>query len=83
VNDTIYTLVGDMTEAPWVGKREHRLIDSGQMLFDRERHAEVGGQVECVSKPAAAAAACKGRGHGRAGRCSFDRERHAAVGVLV
>lgn len=41
VNDTIYTLVGDMQQAPWVGNKHHRLVDSGQMLFDRVRHAEV------------------------------------------
>lgn len=41
VNDTIYTLVGDMKEAPWVNNKHHRLVDSGQMLFDRARHAEV------------------------------------------
>jgi hypothetical protein len=43
VNDTIYTLVGDMKEAPWVGSKHHRLVDSGQMLFDRVRHPEVSG----------------------------------------
>lgn len=41
VNDTIYSLVGDMQRAPWVDNKHHRLVDSGQMLFDRERHAEV------------------------------------------
>jgi hypothetical protein len=43
VNDTIYTLVGDMKQAPWVGDPHHRLVDSGQILFDRERHPEVRG----------------------------------------
>lgn len=41
VNDTIYSLVGDMKEAPWTGNKHHRLVDSGQILFDRVRHAEV------------------------------------------
>lgn len=43
MNDTIYTLVGNMKEAPWVGNKHHRLVDSGQMLFDRVRHPEVRG----------------------------------------
>lgn len=41
MNDTIYTLVGDMKQAPWVGNPHHRLVDSGQILFDRAKHAEV------------------------------------------
>jgi hypothetical protein len=37
----VYTLVGDMKQAPWVANPHHRLVDSGQILFDRERHPEV------------------------------------------
>uniref|UniRef100_A0A383VCU0 Uncharacterized protein n=1 Tax=Tetradesmus obliquus TaxID=3088 RepID=A0A383VCU0_TETOB len=41
VNSTIYNILGGMQRAPWENKPDFRLVDSGQILFDRMRHAEV------------------------------------------
>lgn len=40
VNASIYEIMAG-TEAPWEGKPHHRLVDSGQALFDRLRHMDV------------------------------------------
>ncbi|WIA38847.1 hypothetical protein OEZ86_002124 [Tetradesmus obliquus] len=41
VNSTIYNILGGMQRPPWENKPDFRLVDSGQILFDRMRHAEV------------------------------------------
>ncbi|KAF6257991.1 mannosyltransferase putative-domain-containing protein [Scenedesmus sp. NREL 46B-D3] len=41
VNGSIYTIMGGMQKPPWENKPSFRLVDSGQILFDRLRHAEV------------------------------------------
>jgi hypothetical protein len=41
VNASIYSVMGGMQKPPWENKPSFRLADSGQMLFDRLRHAEV------------------------------------------
>lgn len=49
VNSTIYNILGGMQRPPWENKPDFRLVDSGQILFDRMRHAEVlaGGSFVC------------------------------------
>jgi hypothetical protein len=40
VEADIYTALG-MLNPPWVKHPQHRLVDSGQVMIDRQQHAEV------------------------------------------
>eukprot|EP00775_Hariotina_reticulata_P001016 gene1016-1349_t len=41
VNATIYDIIAGMEKPPWHNNQQHRLVDSGQLLIDRLKLADV------------------------------------------
>jgi hypothetical protein len=60
INSTIYDIMADMKKPPWENKPDFRLVDSGQILFDRMRHAEV--RARCAQITVVENCSLKGKG---------------------